>query len=122
MADTQNSRPVARKKGQFAPGDPRINAGGRPKKLTEIEAMLDAEHRTVENMREVFARLKALALGEVVEVPIPGGEGDTAIQLRADARFMDLYLDRILGPVKELKVDLADAPDEVLAYLADKLN
>jgi hypothetical protein len=105
----------------FGPGN-RANPGGRPKALRDIEAMLDAEHRTVGNLRDVFARLKALALGEVVEVPVPGGEGETRVELRADPRFMDLYLNRVLGPVKELKIDLADAPDEVVAYLAEKLH
>lgn len=99
------------------------NPGGRPRRLAEIEKMLDAEHRTVENMREVFARLKALALGEVVRVPDPDSEDGTAtIELRSDPAFMKLYLDRTLGPVRELasEEDIArmmqDAPPEVVEW------
>ena len=105
--------------GKWLPGTS-PNPGGKPKKLREIEAMLDAEHRTVANMREVFTRLKALALGEPVF--ITDKEGEVKCELHADARFMDLYLNRVLGPVKELKIDLSDAPDEVVAYLAEKLH
>lgn len=125
MADAtpRNVEPVA-KPGTFQPGhDPRRGTnGGRPKVLKDIEAMLDAEHRTVENMREVFGRLKALAMGEVVEVPIPGGEGETRIELRADSRFMTLYLERTLGPVKDLEPDLSDAPQEVLQWIGEHLS
>ena len=97
------------------------NPGGRPKKLVEIEAMLDAEHRTVANMRDVFKRLKALALGELVEVT--DKEGNViGVDLRADPRFMDLYLQRVLGPVKELKVDMSDWPDEMVAFFAEKVT
>lgn len=102
-------------------GGPSPNPGGKPRKLREIEAMLDAEHRTVANMRDVFARLKALALGEVAEVTDKDGNV-VGVELKADARFMQLYLERTLGPVRELKVDLTDAPDEVVAYLAEKLQ
>lgn len=41
--------------GRWKPGAGSPNAGGRPRKLREIETMLDEEHRTVENMRPVFA-------------------------------------------------------------------
>jgi hypothetical protein len=47
-------------------GGPSLNPGGRPKKLVEIEAMLDAEHRTPGNMREVFTRLKELAMEDMI--------------------------------------------------------
>jgi hypothetical protein len=77
------------------------NPGGRPKVLREIEAMLDKEHRNVANMKQVFDMLRLLALrGE------PG-----------DAAYAKLYLERVLGPVKELEIDLTDAPPEVVAFL-----
>lgn len=68
MAETtQNRGPAQKPKGlprgkPFPPGN-RANPGGRPKKLVEIEAVLDAEHRTVENMRWVMSRLRLLACG-----------------------------------------------------------
>jgi hypothetical protein len=90
----------------FAVGaDPRRGtSGGRPKALRDIEAMLNAEHRTVESMREVFATVKALALR--------GEKGDSG--------YLKLYLERVLGPVKDLDdLDelLKDAPPEAIEFL-----
>lgn len=74
--------------------------GGRPAKLAEIEAMLDTEHRDVSKMREVFERLRALSFGEPVE--ITDREGNVIrVELRAHPGFMKLYLDRLMGPVRE---------------------
>ncbi len=103
--------------GKWLPGTS-PNPGGKPKKLREIEAMLDAEHRTVENMRAVFAKLKAIALGEATCETVTK-DGDV-IEFRppADGAFAKLYLERVLGPVKEVEeIDLSDAPPEVLTYL-----
>jgi hypothetical protein len=112
-------RPDGMPKGKpFAPGN-RANPGGRPKVLREIEAMLDTEHRNVPNMREVFCRLKALAMGEVVSVMVPGGDGETMIELKADPAFMKLYLERVLGPVKDLEIDMSDWPDEVVKWWSE---
>lgn len=121
MSDRDNTGPdVPRgEAGKWLPGTS-PNPGGKPKKLREIEQMLDQEHRTVGNMREVFRRLKALALGEVVRVVDKDGNVD--VELKADSRFMALYLDRVLGPVKDLEIDLSDAPKEALSYLAEKLR
>ena len=82
------------------------NPGGKPKKLVEIERMLDEEHRSVENMREVFARLKALSMGE--KVFIKDDEGEIQISLKADAHFMKLYLERIMGAVPKPPEDEKD--------------
>jgi len=84
--------------------------------------MLDEEHRTIAGMRDVFARLKALALGEVVEVPDPRDDGKTKVVLSADPAFMKLYLDRVLGPVRELASSeeiadlMKDAPPAVIDW------
>lgn len=127
MAETtQNRGPAQKPKGlprgkPFPPGN-RANPGGRPKKLVEIEAVLDAEHRTVENMREVFAQLRALATENVITRWTDNKGNEHESQRQPNPAFMALYLDRVLGPVKELKIDLSDAPDEVVAYLAEKLN
>lgn len=114
--------------------DPRRNAGGRPKKLRDIEKMLNTEHRDLNKMREVFSRLRSLALGEVIVIPMRkhGGalqldeNGDVMmeIKLEADARFMQLYLDRLMGPAKAFDddMDLSDAPSVVLEYLRLKVT
>ena len=98
----QQSKPAVERlpNGRIAKGST-ANPGGRPKALREIEAMLNAEHRTVANMREVFATVKMLALR--------GEKGDSG--------YLKLYLERVLGPVKDIEIDLTDAPPEVLAYL-----
>jgi hypothetical protein len=111
MADPQQNKPaVARdERGRLVKGTAPPNPGGRPKGIREIEAMLNAEHRTAENMRHVFRELKALAL-----------RGD-----KGDAQYMKLYLERVLGPVKDVEdLDrlLADAPPEVVAYIREHFN
>jgi hypothetical protein len=82
--------------------DPRRSYhGGRPKKLVEIEEALDAEHRTVENMKEVFAQLRCLATENVITrwTDKEGNEHESNRQ--PNPAFMKLYLDRVLGPVSE---------------------
>lgn len=96
------------------------NPGGRPKALRDIEDMLNADHRTAENMRQVFARLRVLAMGEVVEVA--HRDGTVIVQLKAIPDFMRLYLERVLGPVKEVAIDLSDVPDDELRVLREKLH
>lgn len=99
MPPTENKAAVVRP-GRWKKGESG-NPGGRPKALRDIEAMLNAEHRTVANMKEVFATVKALALR--------GEKGDSG--------YLKLYLERVLGPVKDIEIDLTDAPPEVLSYL-----
>jgi len=124
MPDLGNQPPAKRKRGNPAmvKGGPSLNPGGRPKKLVEIERMLDAEHRTPDNMREVFTRLKELAMEDMITAHTDEKGVEHITRRPPNPAFMALYLDRILGPVKELKIDLTDAPDEVVAYLAEKLN
>lgn len=108
-------------KGRFGAGNRPRNPGGRPKKLREIEKMLNTEFRNVDAMREVFTRLRALAMGEVVLVPVLTDAGTVQVQARieADARYMQLFLDRTMGPAKAFEddFDLSDAPSEVIEYL-----
>lgn len=102
-------------------GGPSLNPGGRPKKLVEIEKMLDEEHRTLANVKEVFAQLRALATENVITrwTDKDGNEHESIRQ--PNPQFMAMYLERILGPVKELKVDMSDWPDEMVAFFADKV-
>lgn len=77
--------------------------------------MLDEEHRGVDRMREVYGRLRALALGELVT--IVGKDGEVRITLAADPAFMKLYLDRVLGPVRARDDELDSAVESKLMEL-----
>lgn len=120
MSDAENSNAERRIVGRPFQHGTSGNPGGKPKKLREIEAMLDAEHRTPENMRQVFARLRVLAMGEVIEVAHK--DGTVIVQLKAIPDFMRLYLERVMGPVKDLEIDLATAPPEALSWLTEHLK
>jgi hypothetical protein len=114
--------PVERRSdGRFAPGhDPRRGRnGGRSNRLAEIQRMLDDEHRTVENIREVFTRLKELAMEDMITSWTDEKGNEHIARKPPSPEFMKLYLDRILGPVKALisDEDLADAPDAVIEWL-----
>lgn len=103
-------------------GAPSLNPGGRPKKLVEIEKMLDEEHRTIDSVKEVFAQLKAMATENVITRWTDKDGNEHESQKQPNPAFMDMYLNRVLGPVREHKIDLSDLPDEVVAALADRLN
>lgn len=120
MADNSDPERPRRGPGRpFQPGESG-NPGGKPKKLREIEAMLDAEHRTVEQIRETFRVLREVAHGVNEPVFYKGVIcGEKRVYSSA---HMEIYLNRVLGPVKELKIDLTDAPDEVVRFLAERVN
>lgn len=116
----QNKKPARNAKGQLLPGGT-ANPGGRPKSLREIQRMLDAEHRTVENMREVYAKLRELAVEGWDEPKFHEGAVCGHVRRHSEA-YMELYLNRVEGPVREIKADLSDAPPEVVEWLAEHLN
>src|SRR5262245_35634533 len=121
MAD--NSRTGKRKQGgkgkPFAEGTSG-NPGGRRKSIQAIEQMLDAEHRTPERLRPVYKRLRRVAMG-VKRAKFYKGQV-IGYERVYDAAFMEIYLNRVQGPVQQIKADLSDAPDEVVAWLAEHLN
>lgn len=121
MSDPTDNKPPEgeKRKPGFQPGQSG-NPGGKPKKLREIEAMLDAEHRTVEKMRETFALIREVAHG--VEEPVYYRGVQVGVITKYDGGWMELYLNRVLGPIEKLKIDLSDAPDDVLAWIAENLN
>jgi len=119
---TQTSTVVRDAHGRVMKGSGAVHRGGsRPKRIREFEALLNKEHRNMDKMRELFNRLRALAMGDIVLVPVCTAEGTIEVkaELHADARFMQLYLDRLLGPAKAFEddFDLSDAPSEVIEYL-----
>jgi hypothetical protein len=69
----------------------------------EIEAMLNESQRTPERVK--------MALDAAFEFGIRGGRGDAA--------YLEMWFNRVLGPVKELIPEdwLADAPEPVLEWL-----
>jgi hypothetical protein len=104
--------------GQFAKGfDPRRRFNGsRPKLVVEIEEALAAEHRTVENMKAVFQRLKVLATEDVVSTwTDDGGHVHESVR-QPNPAFMKLYLERVLGPVQD------DASDKIQRLARELLD
>lgn len=134
-ANTLTEQPQ-RVNGKWVKGCKSPNPSGRPKVLQEIQHMLNTEHRNLDKMREVFARLRALAMGEMILVPYITADGtnvELKAEIKADARFMQLYLDRLLGVAsKPLDADedneefierlFADAPPETIEFLKVKFR
>lgn len=81
------------------------NPGGRSKKITEIERMLDDSYRTLDEMRMTFATLKRLALeGESTLLTNAKGE-IVGENVEHNPAYMKLWLDRLLGAVKPQRDD-----------------
>lgn len=107
--------------GKWLPGAS-PNPGGRPRKLVEIERMLDAEYRDVASMRENFQVLRKLALqGCTNEVFDKEGRvcGEKTTYHPA---YMAMLLDRLIGPVTAPAIDLSDVPEDELKVLREKLR
>lgn len=106
-----------RKPGTFQPGQSG-NPGGVPKWRRDIERMLDDEHRTVEQMRETFALIRKVAHG--VDEPVYYKGEVCGYKRRYDGGWMDLYLNRVIGPVRASEaIDMSNAPEEVVRWWAE---
>jgi hypothetical protein len=116
-----NIPPEKRGNPAWVKGGDSPNPGGRPKKLVAIERMLDEEHRTPENMRAVFQILRDLATNGVT-VPVFDKGMQCGEKTTFHPGYMELYLNRVMGPAREPDIDFSDADDETLAYLRDKLR
>lgn len=70
----------------------------RQTRRRRIERMLQNEFATVDEIRETFVRLKALAFGEVKY--LRGTDDETITTLEAKPQYMQMWLDRLIGPVR----------------------
>jgi hypothetical protein len=70
----------------------------RQTRRRRIEKMLQNEFATVDEMRETFVRLKALALGGVQT--ITEKDGAVTLTIEPKPQFMQMWLDRLIGPVR----------------------
>ena len=70
----------------------------RQTRRRRIEKMLQNEFATVDEIRETFVRLKALAFGGIQRIPV--GDGEEIVTIDAKPQFMAMWLDRLIGPVK----------------------
>jgi hypothetical protein len=107
--------------GWFLPGQS-PNPGGKPKKMREIEAMIDSEFRTVDEVRQGYLVLRDHAfLGFKNPVYSPQGKviGEKTTHVPA---YLEMWFNRIVGPVKELDLDFSDADPAFLDYMRDKLK
>jgi len=84
--------------------------------------MLDAEHRTVDQMRETFALVRQVAHG--VDEPVFYQGSVCGTVRKYDAAWMAMYLGRVLGPIRDVEASelFKDAPPEVLKWAVDNLH
>lgn len=120
MADNSDPERPRRGPGRpFAPGESG-NPGGRRRALQAVEKMLDDEHRTLDSLRDVFNLVKKVAMGVERGVYYKGVQ--VAVEMEYDAGWMALYLNRVLGPIREIATDdeieelLRDAPEPVIEW------
>lgn len=107
--------------GRWLPGAS-PNPGGRPKKLVEMERALDDELRTPEQIRETLRALKRLALEGVTNDVFSKDGMLLGTKTTYSPAYMEMLLNRTLGPVKEAPIDLSDVPEEELVTLREKLR
>ena len=94
---------------------------GKRQVLLDIEQMLDENFRRPDVIRGVLEKCKEYGFSHLTGVDEEGRE----YMLRGpDAGFAKIFLERVLGPVKDRDVVpedlLADAPDEVLVWIRRK--
>jgi hypothetical protein len=97
------------------------NPGGRSRKQVEMEAILDDELRSPEEVRETLRCLKTLAR-EGTEKGVYFKGVLVATEREFAVGYMQMLLDRTLGPVKEIPVDLSGVSESALAELRQVLK
>lgn len=98
------------------------NPGGKPRKMREIESLIDAEFRTYEEVRQGYLVLRDLAfLG--VKNPAFNSKGEIVGEKTTHhPAYLEMWFNRIVGPVKDLDLDFSDATPEELDYVRRKFN
>lgn len=103
-------------------GGPSPNPGGKPRKLVEIEKMLDEEFRDVASTRENYQVLRKLAL-QGAQNDVFDKDGAVCGQKTTyHPAYMEQLFNRLYGPVREVPIDLKDANEEFLAELRARLQ
>jgi transcriptional/translational regulatory protein YebC/TACO1 len=123
MSERDKTGPVVPRgdAGKWLPGAS-PNPGGRPRRLVEVEAMLDAEFRDVASIREAFTVLRKLALQGATN-DVFDKEGNVCGEKTTyHPAYMQMLFDRLLGPVKDLDVDLTGVSPEALSELRSVLK
>lgn len=98
------------------------NPGGRPKRLVEIEKMLDAEFRDIASTRENYQVLRKLALQGVTNDVFDKDGCRIGEKTTHHPAYMEQLFNRLYGPIKELPLDLSDASDEFVMELHNRLK
>lgn len=85
--------------------------------------MLDSEFRNVESVREAMTALRKHAIQGVTRDVWHKGEV-VGQETEYTPAYMEMYLNRILGPVKEQvsEEDLSELSDEALQEVREKLR
>lgn len=86
-----------------------------------MENILDDELRSPEEIRATLRCLKSLAR-EGTEKGIYHRGVLVATEREYHTAYMQMLLDRTLGPVKEPAIDLSDVPEEELRTMREKLR
>lgn len=103
-------------------GGPSPNPGGKPRKLVEIERMLDEEFRDIESTRENYQKLRELALKGVTNDVFDAKGVPCGSKTTYHPAYMEQLFNRLYGPIREVPVDLKDATDEFLMELRTRLK
>lgn len=103
-------------------GGPSPNPGGKPRKLVEIEKMLDEEFRDVDSTRENYQKLRELALEGVTNDVFCASGACVGTKTTHHPAYMEQLFNRLYGPIREVPVDLRDATDEFLTELRGRLK
>lgn len=118
MSVDSNGSEKRRGNPNWVEGGPSPNPGGKPKKLVEIEKMLDAEFRDIASTRENYQVLRKLALQGFTNDVYDKEGAVCGEKTTYHPAYMEQLFNRLYGPVKELEqIDLSGVSPEALIEL-----